>query len=282
MALEFKRHVEDDLIKELKDNPLWGKLKADCEKGEVFLALRNTAISFYHKGGRLFTFDGKDFITNKKFASVINAEDGDIKERQLEEIKLIKNFLDGYNQIKKNCELYSGDEAKGVSYLYQKSSYLSDENYVVLDIEIVLKDDSNEKDRIDILLYDKKSQTLRFVEAKHFSNPDLWSKSTPKVIEQIKNYEKQIKDFEKGSKLVEEYGFYIDNLSKIFDKKLPSPGYIDQKISLLIFGFDDDQKYGKLKESIFGNSEYKDKDIKIYPKGHADGLKAETIWEKAK
>ena len=45
-------------------------LLPDIKKGEVFPAIRNETITFYHKGGRLFSFDGNGFITNIKFASV--------------------------------------------------------------------------------------------------------------------------------------------------------------------------------------------------------------------
>jgi hypothetical protein len=293
MAWEFNRHVDGSFIEGLKRQPLWqAKLKDDCEKGNVFLAIRNDYISFYHKGGGLFTFQNNCFSTHVKYALVIDTDDENapgnyiiedrLKPDQNEPnkpiIPLIPDFTAGYDKIKKNCELYSGLEAKGVSSLYQTSSYLKTKSIFVLDIEIAFKkDDGKKQDRIDVLLYNNDSQTLRFVEAKHFSNHDLWSNATPKVVEQIKKYEEQIDRH--GKKLIEEYGLYIDGLNQIFGKKYKLPKTIDPKVSLLIFGFDESQKQGdRFKKLISNNPEYKK--IPVYCKGNPDkDLKAENIWK---
>jgi hypothetical protein len=285
MAWEFNRHVDESFIEGLKKQPLWqSKLKDDCEKGNVFLAIRNGYISFYHKGGGLFKFENNCFSTHVKYASVIDTNNGNIpedsiSENQLKNLKIIPDFITGYDRIKENCELYSGAEAKGVSNLYQTSSYLQTKSIFVLDIEIAFKKgDGKEQDRIDILLYNNDTQTLRFVEAKHFSNPDLWSTTIPKVVEQIKKYEEQIDRH--GKKLIEEYGLYIDGLNWIFDKKYKPPKTIDPKVSLLIFGFDKAQKNDeRFQKLVVRNPEYKDKGIKPYCKGDPKkDLKAETIW----
>ncbi len=70
---------------------------------------------------------------------------------------------------------------------------MSDNNIVVLDIEVSFEsfNEENTQDRIDILLFKKDTQTLQFVEAKHYSNTDIRSKTTPKVIDQINRYEIQ-------------------------------------------------------------------------------------------
>jgi len=281
---EFNRNVEASLIEKLKGQRLWQeKLKGDCEKGEVFLAIRNGYISFYHKGGSLFKFDNKGFSTHRKHAIVIdvdeeNAPKNYIYDGELSNIQ-INNFFDGYDGIKKNCELYPGVEAEGVSKLYQKSSYLCDEPFFVLDIEIAFKKEEGKQARIDILLYDTSSRKLRFVEAKHFSNSDIWSKNEPKVITQIKEYEGQIAKHEKD--LVDKYGLYIDCLNLIFNKQFKFPQCIDPNVSLLIFGFDEEQRRGdRFQELIYDNLEYSR--IPMYCKGDPKGLNAEKIWKQVK
>ena len=280
---DFKRHVDEDLIKKLIDQPLWkDKLKNDCNKGEIFLAIRDGSIGFYYKGGRLFEFKGNSLKTHIKYASVIETTDENnyVSQEKLKDKKLICDFIKGYNGIKRNCELYSGEEAKGVSYLYQNSSYLLSDNYIVLDIEVAFKKEKKEQDRIDILLYDNKNKNLRFVEAKHFSNKDLWSNKKPRVIEQIERYEDQIKQNEDS--LIKEYGHYIKQINKIFNKKLNIPESMTPEVSLLIFGFDEEQMRGKrFKELIYTKPAYKN--ITLYCKGDpSSDLMAETIWKKAK
>ena len=286
MTWEFNRYVEEELINKLKAQPLWkNKLEDDCRKGKVFLAIRDGYISFYHKGGSLFKFDSKGFSTHVKYALVVDTENENastnyVHDGQLEVIPIVRNFIDGYNGIKANCALHSGVEAEGVSNLYQESSYLITEPFFVLDIEIAFKKDGGrEQDRIDILLYDNSSQTLRFVEAKHFSNSEIWSTSTPKVITQIEKYEGQIAKHEKD--LIKKYGLYINCINLIFNKQFKPPQYINPNVSLLIFGFDDEQKQGeRFKKLIFSNPEYKK--IKKYCKGVPNGLKAEKIWKQAR
>jgi hypothetical protein len=52
-------------------------------------------------------------------------------------------------------------------------------------------------------------------------------------------------------------------------------------VSLLIFGFDEEQKMGdRFKTLIYENKEYNQ--IPLYCKGDPKGLKAETIWKRAK
>jgi hypothetical protein len=280
MEREFSRHVGSDLIEGLKKEPLWAKLEPDCRSGDVFLAIRQDYISFYHQGGGLFTFDKNGFKTHVKYAAVADVKkDTYISEGQLEKIPLIKTFADGYGQIKNNCALYSDEEAEGVGNLLEKNSYLHDKNIFVLDLEVAFRKDDRKQDRIDILLYDNELRTLRFVEAKHFSNGDLRSKSTPKVVEQIGKYEEQLKLHE--AELVAEYGKYIDGLNQIFGISLNTPKTLDMNVSLLIFGFDDAQKNSyRFNDLVKNNPEYDG--ISLYCKGDPKDLSAETIWKMAK
>jgi len=104
-------------------------------------------------------------------------------------------------------------------------------------------------------LYDIKNRALKFVEAKHYSNPEIWSKTVPKVISQINKYESQIRCNKEEIRLA--YKNYIEAINAIFNLKLPPPIKVEDKVSLLIFGFDDDQKKGRLQKLILKNSEFK-------------------------
>jgi hypothetical protein len=251
----FSRKLDTLIIDELQKSSLWkNKLKADCEKQEVFFAIRNDSIGFYHKGSRLFEFDKNGFKTHHKFASAIGWEKDYLSETDLSSIKPITNFEEGYSRIKENCANYSGVEAQGVSSIYHKHSYLSNENKVVLDIEVSFESQNKDKrqDRIDILLLDKNKKTLEFVEAKHFSNSEIWSSKTPKVIGQIRKYQNQISS--KKADILSAYTHYTMCLNKIFDIDLPIPIDITPNVMLLIFGFDKNQKDGRLKELITENT----------------------------
>lgn len=281
MASKFTRKASAQLITKLRGEPLFkNKLLNDCMNEKVFMAIRNEVIDFYYKGGRLFEYDFKDgFKTHIKYAAVI-----DYKVEYLTQTALSKpvkpDFLKHYERIKENCSKYSGIEALGVSDIYHKHSYLSKtDNVIVLDIEASFASIKKNKksDRIDIVLYDKINQRIYFVEAKHFSNPEIWSSGKPKVIGQILGYEHQI--IQKSSRIISQYKEYITSLYDIFGIQIPEPIEVDKKVILLVFGFDSYQRK-KIKNLIDGNKNYQG--IKYYSVGGTRTLIMDHILTQAK
>ena len=274
----MKRNLNSILINNFVKSVLWTKrLNQDCLKQNVFLAIRNNRIDLYHGGGKLFSFDSNDFKTHIKYAAVIPKNKKDyLSESDLANYHLISDFNSNYKRIKENCKNYSGVEASGVSYLYHKHSYLSNDNVSVLDIEISFDslDENSSQDRIDILLYNKSLKTLQFVEAKHYSNKELWSTKTPIVVDQIARYESQIKKRKK--KILAEYVEYIKTINLLFNTCLPSPIEIEEKVKLLIFGFDNDQKRGRMKKLICDNRAYNN--VKTYPIGDVKKIVTQNFW----
>jgi len=275
----MKRRLEKIVKDKLIASSLWpNRIKPDCVNGNVFLAIRDNRIDMYHKGGKLFGYDNSGFKTHLKYASVITESERDyLSESELSSYRLASNFEENYQRIKENCSNYSGIEASGVSDLYHKHSYLSDSTVIVLDIEISLEslNEKNNQDRIDILLYNRDSKTLQFVEAKHFSNTEIWSRTTPKVITQIKRYESQIA--KRKSEILLEYTEYVKIVNGLFDRSLPEPTNIEDKVTLLIFGFDNDQKNGRLKKLITKNKEYTG--IKNYSIGNIKQVVPGNLWK---
>lgn len=272
----MQRKLSSQLMDALKQHPLWlNKIKNDKE---VFLAIRNERVDFYHKGGLLFSFDKKGFKTHVKYASVSTSNKQEyITENLLSKYNLVGEFEPIYDRIKENCAQFSGIESSGVSSLYHSNSYLSNNNVVVLDIEISFHSNNaeNKHDRIDILLFDKESQKLKFVEAKHYSNSEIWAKnSTPKVISQLKRYHGQV--VEKSSEILMAYSSYIECINALTDSFLPVPLELDTDVMLLIFGFDIDQKNGRLKNLIMKNKAYSD--VVRHAIGDIKKVNIQALW----
>jgi len=163
--------------------------------------------------------------------------------------------------------------------IYNQHSYLSKSDIVVLDIEVSFKsnDENKKQDRIDILLFNKKTKTLQFVEAKHYSNGEIKSKSTPKVIKQIERYKIQINNPVVNKQILEAYKNYINIINGIYNIDLPEPEKICKEVSLLIFGFDNDQKNGGLKKI---ETNLKNHKVKFYAKGNMKSVNIEPLWKK--
>jgi hypothetical protein len=255
------KRKKSTVIANLQAHPLWTqKLEQDCNSQDVFLAIRDNAIDFYYHGGRLFRFEGTCFKTHIKYASVIIGNpDEYIKETQLPQRKLISDFIQEYERIKENCAAhYSVREAQGIATICSKHSYLSNEVIVVLDINISINNS-----KIDMLLYNKKTQTLKFVDVSHYSNNALRAGRGAGVINKISQYEQQIQSMKTG--IIQKYANYVNIINRIFTLSLPIPVNLDDKVSLLIFDFDEDQRDGKLQQvtqNLASNG------IPVYPIGN--------------
>lgn len=286
----FVRKLDKEIIQGLKNqSPLFEQLLKDTklEKKAVFPAIRNNRIDFYFSGGKLFSYEKGEFSTHYKYASVLipTGEDPYVKETQLNNLKKIESYLEGYDRIKENCSLYAGVEAIGVSELYGKYSYLSNGNkVVVLDIEVAFRAEDEADDRhmnrVDILLFDTKTATLRFYEAKHYTNKEIWSQKNkrPPVVKQVERYERQIENNE--AHILGTYKSYVEILNNLFDLTLPTPKKLEKNVGLLIFGFDKNQLNGRLEELIMADRSLSG--LYLYKKGDVKTMKTDVVWKSTK
>jgi hypothetical protein len=278
-STSLKRNLTTNLIDKLQAESFYQTLKSEIQDQIIFPGIRNNLIDFYFKGGRLFKYDQSGFQTHIKYAAVIEKGHKDyLTEKELGNHKLGINFIDNFQRIKENCSIYAGIEANGVSEIYHRHSYVGREKgIVVLDIEVSLKSigPDSKQDRIDILLFNADERKLKFVEAKHYSNSEIWSDSEAKVISQIKRYEAQIQA--KKNEILAEYNKYIDFANNMFSGNLPHAEAIEEKVTLLVFGFDNDQKNGRLKTLVTQNEKFKD--IVVYSIGNVNKITLENLWK---
>ena len=212
----MKRTIDSNLLDQFLKTDLWiEQLKKDCFQKEILFTIRENEIRLYHKGRLLFSYSNRGFKTNLKFASVIEKKDDNyIHESELKNYKLHTEFLPNYDRIKENCLNYSEKEASNVASFSERYSYLSDSNIVVLDIEPSLKslNEDNNQDRIDLVLLNKETSTIKFVEAKHYSNKQITPKGAKltEVLNQIKRYQEQVHNT--SEEILEIYATYIEEI----------------------------------------------------------------------
>lgn len=245
---KFERNFPLELQKALKSTELYEKcLLPDIKSGKVFPAFRKNMIDFYYKGGRLFEYKGNKFKTDVNHASVLFWDRGkkDIEEPLLmsNNVRLIRNFSEGYQRIKDNCEHYAaGLEAKGSAKICSLSSYISNQDIVILDAEVAFpKSESSGRLDVDLLFFNKKERALRFFEAKQY-NKDLPTQGTA-LLTQIRKYKNQI--IARRDEILQAYKKYTQSARELFELSeyiLPTPESIVEDVALLIFGFDGEQK----------------------------------------
>ena len=285
--------ANQELIKKLKEEKLFNKkLLDDIKKGDVFATIRKNKIDFYYYNSLLFEYNGK-FKTHSKFAFVPKKYKPTYVSNGAE-LGEVADFYEGYENIKERAKLYASPEAIGVYNICKAGSILSDNNYIVLDIEIAfakiesdkiekkpesainqMEKNSNKKikqDRIDMLLYSIKDRKLLFVEVKHYSNKEIRATNTPKVVEQIERYNKVIND--KYEELIRKYTNYIKNLNELFNIEISNPNEIVKNCGLIIFDFDSNQRDEYLNQSIFP----KLRNIKTYSIGDIKTIKVQKLY----
>ena len=275
----FKRSFSNELINILKSEHLYQFLLEDIKKGIVFPCIREERIDFYHKGGKLFQYDKHGFKTHIKYASVIERNNKNyLTQDQLKNCVLISDFTKGYTRIKENCKNFSGVEGTGVSDIFQKHSYAKASGVIMLDKEVALRSNDLGKNHaiIDILLYNPAEKKLKFVEAKHYSNPEIWTATEANVANQIKRYENLI--ILRKMEIISGYNNYIEIVAELFDAYLPLINDVECKVPLLIFGFDSDQRSGRLKKLRLDKPKFEG--INIYPIGNVGEINLDNLWAK--
>jgi hypothetical protein len=305
--MAFERRFTE--IKKLKAKPLFQQCllpdiinrfeKRPDRYRDVFPAVRKDRIDFYHKGGKLFSYDGKmGFITHHKYASVIKY---DTKKPYVSDANLqaIDNFIEGYERIKENCSLYSGIEANGVARVYGDYSCAKQKKLhrvVVLDIEVSLRRENEadelepgkksraKSDRIDLLLFDTESCLLRFFEAKDFSNSEIRAEGDhePKIVKQMQRYKDQLNASNVRQEMLAGYSAHVDIINQLFSPKvpLPTPQDIDPVPRLLIFGFDKPQLKEKLENEI--NCLENDYKLAVYAIGNISLVEPNALFSGGK
>lgn len=296
----FVRRLDQAILEKLQREPLFKELEKDIKNGKVFPAIRDNRVDFYHGGGKLFSYASTGFLTHIKYASVISSPKSYVRQGELPSLSPIASFADEgvYSRIKENCALYSGVEAQGVAdilRLFGKHVDGKTLSIIPLDIEICFdasSQDSDEpfesdpprrkQDRIDILFYDIENQSLRFCEAKHYSNGELWSKAStpPRVAGQLSRYNKQIAKCEEH--ILAQYRNYISLMNQLLGISMPEPLSIDPVVPvfLLVFGFDRDQQNGRLTQLLLSDGSLKE--YHCYSIGNVKGIKLENMWKGAK
>lgn len=285
----FERKLDERIIRKLQKENLFNvNLQRDIVGGEVFPAIRKDCIDFYYRGGRLFSFGKGGFTTHVKYASVYDYGRSYVTETSLKEMVPVKDFSGSYDRIKENCGNYTSVEPFGVSRLYRFSPFVRHPGrYVLLDVEVSLKQDPRlddepgydednirrKMDRIDILLYDLKDCVLHFIEAKDFSNSEIWSKDKPKVIEQVQKYDKQL--VQREDEILKAYSDYVSLMKDLFPVELEKPKNLIRETGLYIFGYDGYQQkiVLELRDKIkkFG--------VPVCIIGNPKGIKIEKLWK---
>ncbi|HPT72176.1 MAG TPA: hypothetical protein PLE74_07835 [Candidatus Cloacimonadota bacterium] len=272
---KFERGITNkaflDALNDLKKDPasFWSRMVADKD---LFIAIRKESINVYFQGNSLakITFDKNKlrctthykFVINPEFKNTYFESEDDIF--QIPKLKgLIVPSIKKLDLIKRAINVYSGEEKSGVHTI----SIIATN---VLDVEIAIEKDNvvdengrKSTDRIDFLRVEEQNDHLKlvFYEAKHYSNKEIRAAgiADPPVIKQLAKYNKSLlkhaADIESSYRMVCENLQYLDIIGSrnLISRVARGESItIDFDPRLVIFGYDHDQRSGKIWKTHIG------------------------------
>jgi hypothetical protein len=222
----------------------------------------------------------------------IESVDGNIKP-PVDLSKLFVKNLDELKSIKRASLDYAVEEKKGIQKILMSNPNIIDLEIALTDYAVSEKteglpaaeDKRAQAPRIDFaaLQKSKKGWELVFFEAKLFANSALRASgdSEPKVVQQIQTYNRMIEDQMKDIKnsyirvcknLFELEGISHETKAIVQGVAQGQDLTISPRPRLIIFGFDEDQKKGKLKKNVEKLEELL-KENPVFCQGKPNGFK---------
>jgi len=254
--MQFTRTLSPNFIDTLNDlyndDKSWWRKVADDKN--IFILIRNNELRVQANGGLLLQIN-QDLQSNivcrihEDFLSLRSEQDPYVvlKESTCEPIQRIEGlngFVKHYEKIKRRINIFTGKERQAVQYLANNVRQ-------VVDIEIGFEGELNHNaskksvPRIDMAAITDNG-TLVFFEVKLFSNSEVRSKKTPKVVSQLKKYQRILS--QKGNEIItayqEQLKIYTQLKGKFFENRSRkiSNLSIHPHVRLIITEFDASQR----------------------------------------
>jgi len=255
--MDFKRNFTKYFIDELNrlyedKNSWWHKIADDKD---AFILIRNNRIHALVNGGLLMQIGfirGKinckiheDFLSlrNTNNPYVVMDEDSTALIQRIEGLKGLSKH---YTKVKRRIKIFTGKEKQAVQDLGLNVKQIID---MEIGLEGEIKEGAKKKgsQRVDMAGISDKG-TLAFFEVKLFDNSEIRSKPnvSPKVVTQLKKYEKLLKKFQ--SEILNGYEEQINTYEKLngyfFKFRLQRFNNLKlyPKVRLIITGFDSSQQ----------------------------------------
>ena len=267
----FNRRLTDNFVEsfnKLYDDADGQWLKGLVDDPDMFFAIRDNCVNFYYRGCSLLKLEWAP-MHEEKLVGHIHYKYLLNPSRRPEYVRVVNGvaelpertrvlFLESIDvpRLKKTVSRYAEAEKTGVH-----KAVMSEHDRSVLDVEIAFGGVGSAP-RIDIATLQDTDfgPTLMFFEAKHFKNKDLRAARSddPAVIRQMKGYAKKLKEHK--TDIAESYrrvcknllalrgvcgrmGYSTELLDRVANRDVPLT--VNVEPGLVVFGYDDDQRYGK-------------------------------------
>ena len=292
----FKRVLRQNFIDELNrlynvKESWWQKMANDKD---VFILIRNHRVHVLVNGGLLLLIrmeaQGKMICeAHEDFLSLRSENSAYVKLDEnstapIKRVEGLKGLSKNYQKVKRRIKIFTGKEKQAVQHFSMNIPQ-------IIDLEVGLEGDRKEgalkkgAQRVDMAGISDKG-ILSFFEVKLFDNSEIRSKATPKVVGQLKKYEKLLKKF--NSEILDGYesqfrmyeklqGDFFKNRLRSFDTLRLNPN-----VRLIITGFDGGQQKYLLPTILKGirkGMDWDEKSPDLIAIGNHKGLKKGSLFK---
>ena len=211
--MQFTRTLSPKFIGSLNDlytnkKSWWRKIADDKD---IFILIRNNELRVQANGGLLLQIN-QDLQSNivckihEDFLSLRSEKNPYVVLEEtscgpIQRVEGLNGFAKHYSKIKRRINIFTGKERQAVQYIANNVPQIID---IEIGFEGELKQNARKKSvpRIDMAAITDKG-ILVFFEAKLFSNSEIRSKKTPKVVSQLGKYKKILS--QKGNEIITAY-----------------------------------------------------------------------------
>jgi len=292
----FKRVLRQNFIDELNrlynvKESWWQKMANDKD---AFILIRNHRVHVLVNGGLLLLIrmgmQGNMICeAHEDFLSLRSEKNAYVKldENSTAPIKRVdglKGLSKNYQKVKRRIRIFTGKEKQAVQHFSMNIPQ-------IIDLEIGLEGDKKEgalkkgAQRVDMAGISDRG-ILSFFEVKLFDNSEIRSKATPRVVGQLKKYEKLLKKY--SSEILDGYesqfrmyeklqGSFFKNRLSSFDTLKLNPD-----VRLIITGFDGSQQKYLLPTILNGirkGMDWDEKSPDLIAIGNHKGLKKGSLFK---
>jgi len=241
---KFKREFSPKHQENLKNCPLYPELVSLIRKGELFPAIREGCMDFYHCGHRALRRTQNTYISNHCFLHGSRAEG---KKSQDVSVQGKDAHL---SSILGRCNGKGKGEGLLLAKTYPFFSFAADSKNkdfpILIDIEARFAPLDKEKtiyesDKIDLVFLFPKTRELLFVEGKRRTDSRIRSKAgKPEVVGQVHDYRKQLEKRE--LEILKAYRNASEIMKAVFGFTFPEPTTVLKQVPILVVGDNNSDK----------------------------------------
>ena len=191
----IQRQFGDDQVNFVRRSSLFRQMKEGIDKGDILPALRKNEVHFYEGGARLFRFTVSKIFSHSVYIDSNGDKELEIRDPEAVSVSGLRERAVQHRREKQPDSELAAVHALFPHFAITRNAHKSSE-LALIDVEARFSEDTEASPKLTARMIDLVFLTPRgrllFIEAKCLGNPEVVSTKTPKVVEQVRDYQRHI------------------------------------------------------------------------------------------